>query len=128
MNSVDSFRFNCGLDHESLDQIYDGDLEYAIVIFEIFLRHSLEEFYSLPQALQQGDLDTLQHLAHKLKTAFTMVGLTDLARIMNHLEKAAQEPDELPIANEQLHRAERDLGDCLPLIKEELRRMKTLAG
>jgi HPt (histidine-containing phosphotransfer) domain-containing protein len=127
MNSVERFRFNRALDHEYLDQIYHGDLHYAIEIFDTFLHYSLEEFQALPQALQQGDLTALHNSAHKLKTAFSMVGLTGLASTLNRLEKATLELADPSLAGELLQTALQEMNDYLPLIKHELGRMKTLA-
>ncbi len=128
MNSVERFRFNHALDHEYLDQIYHGDLHYAIEIFDTFLNYSLREFQALPQCLHQGDLTTLHSSAHKLKTAFSMVGLTGLAGTLNRLEKAALETDDPSVAGEILQTALQEMNNYLPLIKKELGRMKTLAG
>lgn len=127
MNSVTRFRFNRALDHRYLDQIYQGDLHYAIEIFDTFLRYSLEEFQALPQALQQGDLGTLHNSAHKLKTAFPMVGLTGLVQTMNRLEKTALEGDP-SVAGQILQEALREVNTYLPLIRQELKRMQSLTG
>jgi len=126
MSSTERFRFSRTLDHESLDQIYDGDREYAAEVFQLFLQHSLPSFQSLPGLLQQRDFIALKNNAHQLKTAFRMVGLPKLAQCMSSLEKAAAEPPAPSLAGQEIETACRQLEENLPLIKAEHKRLNPL--
>ena len=118
-----TFVFNASLNATYLADFYQGDLDYAAEMFDIFLQHSIPEFETLNTLLVVGELQRARKLAHKLKPTFAMVGLTDLEQQMQELENAllstAPQKDLLAI----YHSILKDLTNKKPLLSEDLKRM-----
>lgn len=128
MHYSEPFQFNRELDYAFLDQLYEGDLDYAIDIFASFLQHSLPVFQALSTLLAQHRFETLQNDAHRLKTAFSMVGLTQLAPTLTKIEQAAGTPVDPDQAQMGIEEADRIFERFLPLIRSELERMQKVAA
>lgn len=86
---IDPFRFSNQLDVAFLKEVYDGDMEYAADIFEIFLETFDEEYGKLKALIASQQCQDIRACAHKLKPTFSMVGLTDLTEHFKALETAA---------------------------------------
>lgn len=79
------------LDREYIDSLYGDDIEYKIDMFEIFLSQIDEEIEALEKAYEAQDFDQLAKISHKIKPGMAMVGLTDIQKTLNTLEKACKE-------------------------------------
>ena len=127
MHYSEPFQFNRELDHAYLDQLYEGDLDYAIDMFDSFLEYSLPVFYALPDLLEQRRFEALQNDVHRLKPAFPMVGLSLLTPTLQQIEQAAGKPVDPDRARAGIEEGGRIFDRFLPLIKSELARMKAIA-
>jgi len=87
--SVEPFRFSDQLDVAFLKEVYEGDMEYAADIFEIFLETFDEEYGKLKKLIASKKCSDIRACAHKLKPTFSMVGLTDVTEQFKALETAA---------------------------------------
>ena len=120
----DVFQFSPALDQAYLQAFYDDDLEHAADIFETFLGYSLVEFEQLPGLLKNESREAFRKQVHKLKPAFSMVGLTKLMKKMERLEKLCytDEPDE--VLADLLQQVSDSVQQKNPILEQELERMK----
>lgn len=86
------------MDKEYLMNIYMGDREYALEMFELFLDYGLQEIEKLSEKVTEKKWPEVKHYAHKVKPSLGMVGFPALHKHLEALEKAAQIADE-PNAN-----------------------------
>ncbi len=128
MEENTNFTFNEKLDVDTLEALYEDDLEYAADLFETFLDYTVEEFKPLKDLIQAKDWAATKSLAHKLKPTFSMVGLTQLETKMMAIEhQAIEQPDPQKIAT--LHReVEEALTVYIPILSEDLEKMKKIMG
>ena len=115
-----SFSFSQQLDTKYLEELYDGDYEYAASIFETFLEHTVPEMQALRALIEQEDWEKIKKLAHKLKPSFAMVGLKDLERKMYLLEYEVTERKEALCT---LSEIETSLQQSIPVVRTDLEKM-----
>lgn len=120
----ESFRFKTMFDHNFLEDLYEGDTEYAADMFETFLDYSVKELKGLRPLLNSEKLVEASDLAHKLKPTFGMVGLVDLQQKMLAIEKMAEEKAEVGKITEALDFVEESLEALIPVLQSELKKMK----
>lgn len=128
MEENTNFTFNEKLDVDTLEALYEDDLEYAADLFETFLDYTVEEFKPLKDLIRAQDWAATKSLAHKLKPTFSMVGLTQLETKMMAIEhQVIEQPDPQKIAT--LHReVEEALTVYIPILSEDLEKMKKIMG
>lgn len=128
MEENTNFAFNEKLDVDTLEALYEDDLEYAADLFETFLDYTIPEFKPLKELIVAQDWAATKSLAHKLKPTFSMVGLTQLeAKMMAIEHQALEQPDPEKITT--LHReVEEALAVYIPILSEDLEKMKKIIG
>jgi len=114
------------LDRQMLQEIYEDDLEYAFSMFETFNEVMPEETELLQQAFQQKDLDKLGQVAHKIKSNFSLVGLTDLYHLSAALDRQSREASSTEAVKDVYHQLTQKIKDMLPIILKETKRLETL--
>src|SRR5689334_1493399 len=77
------FRFNTELDTSFLQDLFDGDIEYAAQVFGDFLQSLPGYWTEVQDAYDAGNLPALKAAVHKCKTLFGYVGHT---RLLDHLQ------------------------------------------
>ena len=82
-----SFDFDSALDAHHLSNLYGADFEHAEMMFETFLQESLLQWASISDALEYSDILQIREMAHRFIPSVSMVGLTDVERILIDLEK-----------------------------------------
>jgi DNA-binding response OmpR family regulator/two-component sensor histidine kinase len=85
--SIANFNFNKKLNEAHLIALYGKDIEHAYMIFDTFLTESLPAFYSVFEDLDDKNYVEIQSKAHRFKTAFSMVGLTNIEAQLTDLER-----------------------------------------
>lgn len=88
--SASNFRFDARLDGVYLTDFYEADWAHAADMFEIFLTTNSKELDLMPPLLESENWEGLAKIAHKLKPAFAMVGLSWLTEQMTFLENELQ--------------------------------------
>ena len=128
MEENKDFAFNEKLDVETLEALYEDDLEYAADLFETFLDFTVEEFKPLKGLIEAEDWAGTKGLAHKLKPTFSMVGLSSVESKMMEIEHLAlQEGDKTKIL--QLHQeVEQAIEEYVPILNADLDKMKRIIG
>jgi PAS domain S-box-containing protein len=76
-----------------LTKLADGDEDFAVSLFDIFMDNVTTEKENFSNAISQNDIDEMVHIAHKLKPSFLMFELAELHALSDKIEekKANQE-------------------------------------
>lgn len=85
------------MDKDYLMDIYMGDRDYALEMFELFLDYGLQEIDKLKLKVTEKKWDEVKHYAHKVKPSLGMVGFPALHKSLEALEKSASKGDETAI-------------------------------
>lgn len=128
MEENKNFTFNEKLDVETLEALYEDDLEYAADLFETFLDFTVEEFKPLKGLIEAEDWTSAKALAHKLKPTFSMVGLPSVESKMmeiEHLAMQAGDKQQLLQLHEQVEKA---IEEYVPILNTDLDKMKRIIG
>lgn len=113
------------LDHAALQDLYGDDDEYAMEMFEMFFSKMEEEYPQLRKLLQTQSWKPLSKLAHKIKPAFPMVGLTWVEPTINQLELAsAAEPVDQKQLEAMMEQIEGQVAIGIPLVKAAFERLR----
>jgi HPt (histidine-containing phosphotransfer) domain-containing protein len=124
---VKPFAFSNQLDVGFLKEVYDGDMEYAADIFEIFLDTIDEERENLKASLEGEDCQEIRACAHKMKPTFSMVGLTDLTEQFKTLETAARY-NKLDRVKEIYKAIRNELTEKVPLLIDQQKQLLAHLG
>ena len=79
--------FHSGLDAEMLEGLYEGDVQYALDMFEIYLTQFGEYLNELQSSILIEDGKAICSNLHKIRGPLRMVGLTELASKTEQLER-----------------------------------------
>lgn len=83
-----------------LKEMSYGDAHFVRELLGIFINLVRESVQNFQEAYQQGNLDAVKRIAHKLKPSIDHIGIIDLKEKIRQLEKNAGEGD--PESNVQL--------------------------
>ena len=92
--------------------------QYAKEMFETFLEEVVRELTLLPTYLEKEDWKVLRAVSHKVKPAFSMVGLTWLTRLCSELE-VSLDRGEHGTAIGQLQELMKSYKEYLPVIRRQ---------
>lgn len=70
----------------ALTNLADGDEEFAISLFDIFLENSASEKINFENAIRDKNIDEIIHIAHKMKPSFLMFELHKLHELSDRIE------------------------------------------
>ncbi|MBK8562347.1 MAG: PAS domain S-box protein [Saprospiraceae bacterium] len=113
-----------GLDAAQLHDLYADDHEYALDMFDAFFEKMRDEYPQLRPLFEKRDWAGLSKLAHKLKPAFPMVGLSWLEADFQKLEteaKAGASEQDIELIIKQI---EEKAAAGIPLVKAEMERLR----
>ena len=119
-----AFSFNQAFDQYSLQMYYDGDIEYALEIFNIFIVQLEESLPMLIESLKGGQPENVRKIVHKLKPTFTMVGFP---KTTTYFEVWEKELDKGMIGNKAMQKwldVKTEIENIVSLVKQEIKRMK----
>lgn len=119
-----TFRFSTALDHAELQNLYEGELEQVLIMFEIFLRTTPESVMQMERALAQQDWERLAQEAHKISPTFAMVGLRPICAQAKALEAAFDAQHSYQAVQQQLAGFKETVADALELLSHEYERLQ----
>ena len=120
-----AFSFTKAFDQYSLQMYYDGDIEYAREIFNIFIVQLEESLPMLIEALKKQQSNDVRKIVHKLKPTFTMVGFP---KTTTYFEVWEKELDMGMSGNKAMQKwldVKSEIENIDSLVKQEIKRMKT---
>jgi len=119
-----TFSFNQAFDQYSLQMYYDGDIEYALEIFNIFIVQLEESLPMLIESLKGGQPENVRKIVHKLKPTFTMVGFPKTTTYFEVWEKELDKGMRGNKAMQKWLEVKTEIENIDSLVKQEIKRMK----
>ena len=119
-----AFSFNKAFDLHSLQMYYDGNLEYALEIFNIFIVQLEESLPMLTEALKEQQSNDVRNIVHKLKPTFTMVGFPKTTTYFEVWEKELDKGLSDDKAMQKWLDIKTEIINIESLVKQEIKRMK----
>lgn len=119
-----TFNFHESFDTESLKMYYDGDIEYTLEMFEIFIDQLAESLPQLKSAIEGGDRSNTRHFVHKLKPTFTMVGFPRTTTYFEKWERMIDDGLDAPGIQNQWAGVRSDIIGINQLVSQEIERMR----
>ncbi len=119
-----TFSFNQAFDQYSLQMYYDGDIEYALEIFNIFIVQLEESLPLLIESLKGGQPENVRKIVHKLKPTFTMVGFPKTTTYFEVWEKELDKGMRGNKAMQKWLNVKTEIENIDSLVKQEIKRMK----
>jgi hypothetical protein len=118
------FVFDNRLDTEYLESIYEGDKDYAAVVFEQFILTYPEQLAAIDESFAKEDIVAYKGHIHKIKATFSFVGLTTLTSKAEIVEKNSGENYDLGTLTTLHNDFKNSLTELIPIVEEELKRLQ----
>jgi HPt (histidine-containing phosphotransfer) domain-containing protein len=119
------FEFDQRLDTGFLRSLYEDDIENAAMSFELFLIKYPQHLKEIEDDFIAGDVKGFRQKVHKAKPTFSYVGLTALSARAAAIEKMCDEQGDLNKVNNLYQEFKNSLEELIPVVQDELERMKT---
>jgi HPt (histidine-containing phosphotransfer) domain-containing protein len=120
----ETFVFDNRLDTEYLESIYEGDKDYAAVVFEQFILTYPEQIAAINESFTNEDIVAYKGHIHKIKATFSFVGLTTLTRKAELVEKNSGENYDLATLTTLHNDFKNSLTELIPIVEQELKRLQ----
>ena len=123
-----SFAFSQELDSRLLNDLYEGDLEYAEVVFGDFLKYLPDYFSEIEVAFNGKKIDELRKAVHKCKTLMGFVGLSGIQAAYQAMEKKCEVSSSINELETDYHDLKSQTESGRKIISKELDRLKAFNG
>jgi HPt (histidine-containing phosphotransfer) domain-containing protein len=105
------------IDWAILQQICDGDQEFALELLRVFAEDTQSHLAILKEAIATHDFQVIEQQAHRLKGASANVGITSMQAIATELELQARRSN-LENPTQQLHELNQILKQLQTCLKD----------
>lgn len=119
------FTFSPQLNQEYLHAMYENDLDYAGEVFSIFINETGNDYQALKTLYADNDVLGFRQKLHKMKPAFSFVGLTSLTDECEELIILCDKTSDLKTVKFFWHELSGKIEQGFDLTAKELNRMKT---
>ncbi|HUZ58168.1 MAG TPA: hypothetical protein VMU83_05250 [Hanamia sp.] len=119
-----SIVFDKRLDIEFLQSIYEDDIEHALIVFSQFLQIAPSLMKEMEESYLSGEVESFRQKVHKMKPVFSFVGLTKLTAKAEVLEKKCKEVSGIYDISELYKELKNQYSEGLPIIENEVNRLK----
>jgi HPt (histidine-containing phosphotransfer) domain-containing protein len=123
MNS-NVFEYDERLDSAFLESIYDGDMDHAAISFEQFLSKYAVQIKEIEDCLAAADINLFRQKLHKIKPAFSYVGLTSLTAKAEIIERMCTDGTDRIVLTDLYLDLKNELNKLIPVVEGELERLK----
>jgi HPt (histidine-containing phosphotransfer) domain-containing protein len=120
----ETFVFDKRLDIEYLESIYEGDKDYAAVVFEQFMLSYPEQLAAIEESFVKQDISAYKGNIHKIKATFSFVGLSKLTDLAEIIEKNCGENYDANTLSTLHIDFKNNLNELIPIIESELKRLQ----
>jgi CheY-like chemotaxis protein len=117
------FDFDKRLNALHLKELYGNDTEHAAMMFETFLEESVLQWHGIWTLWETNNLMGIKEKAHRLKPAFSMVGLTQVESKLKDLERSIFAYSQAKL-KEILTTIDNVIADFTPILENELERLQ----
>ncbi len=83
---------------KQLKEDFDGDESFIISLLEIFIKETPDDYNSLQSSMKRGFFLRAGKLAHKMKSSFMNLGMTNHGYHLQQIESNIDKPEKLEIA------------------------------
>ncbi|HVB03707.1 MAG TPA: ATP-binding protein [Chitinophagaceae bacterium] len=119
-----NYEFNHRLDDSYLNELYEQNVDYAIGLFTIFIDNIDQEWKEIGKATDDGNIELVRQLVHKIKPNFSMVGLTWISKKMEKIERGIKDNTDFSLIPSLLEETSQELSIYLPVVRNELEQMQ----
>ena len=123
-----SFSFSKELDSGLLNDLYEGDLEYAEVVFGDFLKYLPDYFGEVEQAYNGRKIEEMRKAVHKCKTLMGFVGLSQIQASYQAVEKKCETAGNITDLETDYRNLKQQTESGKKIITNELDRLKAFNG
>lgn len=123
-NPTNCFEFDKAFDAAFLNELYEGDLSYVIVVFKGFLEETPLCYRDMDLAFHNNNISGLKSAAHKCKTLFAYVGLNEISNQLRELEIACGTIENTAAVDSLFHDLFRQKNIVEKLVSEEIKRIE----
>ncbi len=120
---IEAFDFDKKLNALHLKELYGNDTEHAAMMFETFLEESLSQWEDIWTLWDNNNRMAIRDKAHRLKPAFSMVGLTQIEAQLKDLERSIFDYSQ-PKLKEILTHIDKTIDLFTPILENELERLQ----
>jgi HPt (histidine-containing phosphotransfer) domain-containing protein len=120
----ETFVFDNRLDIEYLESIYEGDKDYAAVVFEQFMLSYPEQLAAIDESFAKENFVAYKGHIHKIKATFSFVGLSKLTNLAEIIEKNCGENYDANTLSTLHIDFKNNLNKLIPIIESELKRLQ----
>ncbi len=100
------------IDIENLKAISNGDQAFFVEILQLYLERTTQDIEELQKAFDQKDYETIQFIAHRMRSAAVPLGIKNL---LIHLKKM-----ELDLKGGKINEVDNDIDRILDLARKAL--------
>jgi hypothetical protein len=122
--SENIFEFDSRLDAAFLESAYDNDKEHAAFVFEQFLINYPLQIKQVEDSFISGDTNLLKQKLHKVKVAFSFVGLTNITSKAEIIERKCAEITDIRYVTDLYTDFKNQLAEFIPIVEMEFERLR----
>ncbi len=124
--TTENFSFNEQLDVDFLLSIYEDDVDHAEMVFQTFISSIDQHLHELEKSFSGGDTEVFRKKIHKLKPVLSFVGLTGLTGKAELLERTCGNTKDIRMLSAPYNSFKDEIAAMLPIIKQDLEKLKAL--
>jgi len=79
------------IDLDRLEKISGGNMTFVREILEVFLEQTPRELEKLEDHIEKNELEKVEYLSHKLKSATDSIGFVEGRKLFKHIEDNAHQ-------------------------------------
>ena|SRR2546423_8572467 len=118
------YQFSNKLDIAFLNDLFEGDTAYAIVVFGDFLKDMPSYWTEIEQSYAKGNTNDLRAAIHKCKTLFGYVGHTEVLEIFQNFESKCSITSDIKELSEDFKALQEHKITAEAIINQEYNRLK----
>lgn len=107
------------LNFEFLTTTFQGNQEFIKSVFEVFIHETPNDYELLNKQIQEEQYLEAGYTAHKIKSSFRTLGITQMATLLENIELTSK-------SNNQLDKIPKILDDTFPIYQQSIIEIKRL--
>lgn len=115
-------------DLSSLYETFSGDKETVLTVLAIFLEETPIDYAKLQLAVKEENLQVISEIAHKLKSSFKTLGISDKALILEQMEQSGKLDGNPSFIKELMTSLDDAYPEIISEIKKEIENLNILTN
>jgi CheY-like chemotaxis protein len=109
---------------ESLKELTGGDDEFMSEMIEIYLRNTPAMLKEMKSSFRKNDFEKMKRTAHKIKSSFGMMGMTEPWQIADEIERTEEKDVDEKLLKSKLQKLSLLVSNSETELKRELQNLK----